>query len=515
MAFVADFARQFPDRVAVVMNGDGAKITYSELDARSVRIANSLAQAGLGFGSAVGVLLENAIHTYEVMWACQRSGIRYTPLNTRLTVEEIAYILNDCGAEIFITSPKFAAVASEVAGLTPNVRRRFCVSGSIDGHEDLDAIASTMSDAPEYEELEGHPMMYSSGTTGKPKGVKRGHTRAPAGSAAPIAVFMTTPMAYDEQTVYLNPAPLYHAAPMGWSMAVHRYGGTVVCMDHFNEVDALQLIEKHGVTHAQFVPTMFVRMLKLPASERTRFDLSSLRAVVHAAAPCPVEVKQQMIEWWGNIIYEYCAATEGHGITWIGPEEWLSHPGSVGKPLLGEIHICADDLSELPRGEVGVIWFGGVPVQLEYHNDPAKTAESTHPQGWLTVWDMGWVDEDGYLYLTDRKSHMIISGGVNIYPQESEDLLIAHPMVADAAVIGVPDDEMGEQVKGVVILADPSKASPEVERELIDYLKTRLASYKCPKSIDFVTELPRQENGKLIKRALRDRYWSAKGSRII
>ena len=506
MAHLADLALKYPDRHAVVMNGGGA-ITYGELNRRSIQIANALRAAGLQWGSPVAILIENSLATYEVLWACQRSGIRYTPLNTRLTAEEIAYIVNDCGAEIFLTSPKFADVAEAVVALTPNVRHRFSTGVSFSAHQSLDEVAAQQPVTPEYEELEGQPMLYSSGTTGKPKGVKRGHVEAPAGSANPIAAFMTTPMGYDADTVYLNPAPLYHAAPLGWSMAVHRYGGTVVCMDKFDERETLALIERHRVTHAQFVPTMFVRMLKMPQADRERHDLSSLKAVVHAAAPCPIEVKRQMLDWWGPIVYEYCGATEGHGITWIGPEEWLAHPGSVGKPLFGEVHICGDNFEELPQGEVGVIWFGGVPVQLEYHNDPVKTAESHHPKGWLTVWDMGWVAEDGYLYLTDRKSYMIISGGVNIYPQESEDLLISHPLVADAAVIGVPDEEMGEQVKAVVILTDHTRDGDEAEAELIAYLKSHLASYKCPKTIDFVTELPRQENGKLYKRALRDRYW--------
>ena len=495
--------------------GDGRSLTYKQLDDRSLQIANALHAEGLEWDAPVACLLENAPHTYEVMWACQRSGLRYSPLNTHLTPEEIAYITNDCGAKIFITSPKYADLAASVMALTPNVKHRYSVGGSVADHEDLDALAASKPLVPAFPQLEGQTMFYSSGTTGKPKGVKRGHVEAPIGSLNPLAAFQTTPLGYDFDTVYLNPAPLYHAAPLGWSMAVHRFGGTVVCMEKFDALKVLELIEKYKVTHAQFVPTMFVRMLKLAEGERTKHDISSLRAVVHAAAPCPVDVKRQMIEWWGPIIYEFCAATEGHGITWISPQEWLDHPGSVGKPLLGEIHICGDDFEELPQGEIGVIWFGGVPVQLEYHNDPTKTAESHHPQGWLTVWDMGWVDAEGYLYLSDRKSHMIISGGVNIYPQESEDLLISHPLVLDAAVIGVPDEEMGEQVKGVVMLDDPSKASPETEALLIDYLKSKLATYKCPKSIDFVTELPRMENGKLYKRALRDRYWSATGSRII
>jgi acyl-CoA synthetase (AMP-forming)/AMP-acid ligase II len=276
-------------------------------------------------------------------------------------------------------------------------------------------------------------------------------------------------------------------------------------MERFDAVEALALIERYHVTHAQFVPTMFVRMLKLAREERERFDLSSLRAVIHAAAPCPVEVKRQMIDWWGLIIHEYYAGSEGNGFCAIESSDWLVHPGSVGRPVAGAVHVVGPDGHELPAGEVGVVYFEG-GARFEYHNDPAKTADAYDGRGWSTLGDIGYLDTDGYLYLTDRQSHMIISGGVNIYPQEAEDVLLLHPAVADAAVIGVPHPEMGEEVKAVVQLVDPSAAGPELERELIDHCRTELAAFKCPRSVDFDAELPRLPTGKLAKRLLRDRY---------
>jgi fatty-acyl-CoA synthase len=293
---------------------------------------------------------------------------------------------------------------------------------------------------------------------------------------------------------------------------MQRLGATVVVMERFDAEQCLQLIERHKVTHAQFVPTMFVRLLRLPDEVRTRYDTSSLQVVVHAAAPCPVEIKRQMIEWWGPIIHEYYAGTEDIGGTFITAAEWLDHPGSVGQPS-DECHIVGDDGVEVAPGEVGVVYFAnGRP--FEYHNDPEKTASIADEHGWRTLGDVGYLDEDGYLYLTDRKAHMIISGGVNIYPQEAENVIVGHPGVADVAVIGVPDPEMGEAVKAVVELVDPSAASPEMEAELLAHCREQLATYKCPASIDFTETLPRSDNGKLYKRLLREQYWAGHDSLI-
>jgi acyl-CoA synthetase (AMP-forming)/AMP-acid ligase II len=366
----------------------------------------------------------------------------------------------------------------------------------------VDAQPST----PIRDEMEGDFLLYSSGTTGRPKGIKRALALAPMGQGPPAAVPFLQALGFASGDVYLCPAPLYHAAPLAWSMAAHRLGGTVVVMERFDPAECLALIERYHVTHAQFVPTMFVRMLKLPEEERSTWDVSSLEAVVHAAAPCPVDVKQAMIDWWGPIISEYYSATEGIGATFITAPDWLAHRGSVGKAMMGVAHILDDAGNELPSGEVGAVWFSG-GVEFNYHNDPQKTAEATDARGYSTVGDVGYLDEEGYLYLTDRKAFMIISGGVNIYPQEAENVLINHPKVLDVGVIGVPDAEMGEAVKAIVQPADWDDAGPELEAELIAYCRDHLASYKCPRSVDFDKELPRLDTGKLYKKQLRARYW--------
>jgi acyl-CoA synthetase (AMP-forming)/AMP-acid ligase II len=315
-------------------------------------------------------------------------------------------------------------------------------------------------------------------------------------------------------SIYLSPAPNYHAAPLRFIMSMLRLGATCVVMEKFDAIQALQLIERHRVTHSQWVPTMFVRMMKLSEEERARFDVSSLTCAIHAAAPCPVPIKQQLIEWWGPIVHEYYAGTEANGFTAINSEEWLAHKGSVGRPLRGEVHIVGEDGSELPLGEPGAIYFGGGGT-FEYHNDPEKTAQSYNEQGWSTLGDIGYLDEEGYLYLTDRTANMIISGGVNIYPQEAENLLVTHPKVVDAAVFGVPNPDFGEEVKAVVQLAPGCEAGPELERELITYCEAQLARLKCPRSIDFERELPRHPNGKLYKRLLKQRYWGGHQTTII
>jgi acyl-CoA synthetase (AMP-forming)/AMP-acid ligase II len=313
--------------------------------------------------------------------------------------------------------------------------------------------------------------------------------------------------------VYLCPAPLYHSAPLVWSMSLQRFGAAVVVMEHFDPEECLSLIERYRVTDAQFVPTMFTRMLRLPAEVRDRYDVSSLRVVTHAAAPCPVSIKREMLGWWGPIIHEYYSGTEDIGNTFISAAEWLAHPGSVGKPAM-ECHIVGPDGAELPPGEAGLVYFAGGRA-FAYHNDPGKTESITNEQGWRTLGDIGYLDSDGYLYLTDRQAHMIISGGVNIYPQEAENVLAGHPAVADVAVIGVPDDEMGEAVKAVVVLVDPALAGPGLEAELLAYCRAELATYKCPRSVDFTGSLPRSEAGKLYKRVLRERYWAGHGSLVI
>jgi long-chain acyl-CoA synthetase len=499
-------ARQHPDKPAYVMAGSGEIVTYRQLDERSNQLAHLLRGAGLRRGDSIALMLENHPRFFEICWAAQRSGLYYTAISSRLTVAEAAYIVRDCGARVFVTSSSKAEVAAGLVGATPDVEVRLMLDGTIEGYDAYEEAVAPHPTTPVPDESQGVDMLYSSGTTGQPKGVK---VPLPEGAVdAPSTVLVLGQMLYgfDEDATYLSPAPLYHAAPLRFTMAIHRIGGTVVVMERFDPEDFLRLIDEHRVTHTQLVPTMFVRMLKLPDEVRARYDLSSLRVAIHAAAPCPVPVKERMIEWWGPKIHEYYAGTEGNGFCAISSEEWLEHRGSVGRPLLGELHILDEEGNELPPGDPGTVYFAS-ESQFEYHNDPEKTAASRNERGWSTLGDVGYVDEDGYLYLTDRKAYMIISGGVNIYPQEAENALTMHPKVLDVAVIGVPNEDFGEEVKAIVQPAAGVEAGPDLERELIAYCREQLADYKCPRSVDFRDELPRHPTGKLYKRLLRDEYW--------
>jgi acyl-CoA synthetase (AMP-forming)/AMP-acid ligase II len=518
-------AAKNPDKPAVIMAATGETITYRELNDRSNQLAQLFWDAGLRFGDHVAVLMDNNPRYLEVCWAAQRSGLFYTALNWHFTAEEAAYIIDDCDAEAIIVSAGTRAVAEQLIDLMPKVRIRLAVGGAIgstseahDGYLDYDDAIAAFPAEPIAEELEGTPMLYSSGTTGRPKGIKYHIQRTPIGTAPAQLLAMTTFFAFDESSVYLSPAPLYHSAPLFYCMSTLRLGATVVVMEQFDPLRALEYIERYRITHSQWVPTMFVRMWKLTDEERSRYDLSSHRVAVHAAAPCPVDVKHRMMEWWGPIIMEYYSSTEGAGATIISGEDWLAHPGSVGRSMLGPIHIVDDeDGRVLPPGEIGVVWFEPLSSRpgFEYHKDPEKTRDSMNEQGWSTVGDMGYLDDDGYLFLTDRKTFMIVSGGVNIYPQEAENVLVDHPKVFDVAVFGVPNEEMGEEVKAVVQPVSWDDAGPALERELLDYCRSRLAHYKCPVTVDFERELPRQPTGKLYKRLLRDRYWGERDSRIV
>jgi acyl-CoA synthetase (AMP-forming)/AMP-acid ligase II len=507
-------AERRPQAPAVIMGSNGETVAYGDLDDRSRRFAAALRAAGIPAGAHIAILMENNARYLEVTWAAQRSGLCYTAINSHLRHAEVQYILDDCGAVALISSE---AVADLVAALDlSRLRLKVVAAGTLPGFEEYGHLLSQADPSDLASEQEGREMLYSSGTTGRPKGVRKSLPGTPMGdpAAAPVQVAAgIAAMGGGPTSVYLSPAPLYHSAPLVWSMSMQRVGAAVVVMERFDPRQCLDLIERYRVTHAQFVPTMFVRMLRLPPEERSRYDVSSLQFVVHAAAPCPIPVKRQMIEWWGPIINEYYSGTEDIGSSHITSEEWLAHPGSVGRPR-DECHIVGPDGEEVPAGHSGVIYFaGGRP--FEYHGDPGKTASVTNGRGWRTLGDIGYLDDDGYLYLTDRQAHMIISGGVNIYPQEAENVLAGHPAVTDVAVIGVPDEEMGEAVRAVVQAADPAAAGPELEGELLQYCRAELATYKCPRSIDFVTELPRDENGKLYKRVLRERYWEGHDSLVV
>ncbi|MEL6530855.1 MAG: acyl-CoA synthetase, partial [Pseudomonadota bacterium] len=451
------------------------------------------------------VLLENRIEYFPLFWGSQRTGTLLVPISTRLTAPEIAYIVKDSGAKLLVTSLAFDGVLPEIRAACPDVE--ILLAGS-DGGESFDAALSAQSDEPIEDQRAGAVMLYSSGTTGRPKGIRPAPPEDPD-PQAPVPLMglamMGAGMPADGSMVYLSPAPLYHAAPLGWCSTAQRLGGTVVVVEKFDPEGVLAAIEKYKVTDSQWVPTHFVRSLKLDPAIRTKYDLSSHQRALHAAAPCPVPIKQEMIEWWGPIINEYYAGSEGIGMTLVKSPEWLQYPGTVGKAIYGTLHICGPDGEELPAGQDGLIYFENALLPT-YHNDPEKTAEAMHPKGWMTLGDIGHVNEEGYLFLTDRKSHMIISGGVNIYPQEIENLLVTHDKVMDAAVIGAPDPDFGEKVVAVVQPIDMADAGEALEAELRDFLAPNLAHIKMPKLFDFRPELPREANGKLYKRELRDEY---------
>lgn len=508
---IADHAVNVADSPALIMAGGGT-ISYGELHTASRRVAALLHAAGLRRGDGVAILLPNRPEFLEICWGCQLSGLYYTPVNTHLTFDEVAYIVEDCEARALFVDATFADLAGKLLDDNPQLDVLVSVGGSLPGWRHYEDALSAAGD--EFPASDGSEMLYSSGTTGRPKAVRRPLPMENGSWAqAVLELALTRGYGMDQSSVYLSPAPLYHAAGVNYTMAVNRVGAASIIMGKFDAEEVLRLIETHRVTYAQFVPTMFIRMLKLPRDVREKYDVSSLRCVIHAAAPCPVDVKHQMMEWFGPILHEYYGGTEGFAGTTIGPEEWLAHPGSVGRPM-SPVHVLSDDGTELPAGEPGELYFEGGP-DFEYFKDPAKTASVSNERGWRSLGDIGYVDEEGYLYLTDRSTFMVVSGGVNIYPQEAENLLVMHPKLVDAAVFGVPNDEFGEEVKAVVQPIDGVTPGPDLEAELIEYCRAHLAGYKCPRSIEFDPELPRDPNGKLYKRRIRERYWQGRSSRIV
>jgi long-chain acyl-CoA synthetase len=515
--FPGAFVDTLGDKPAVIMAGSGFTQTFAELDAAANRLSHVLRSAGLQPGDHVALCMENHDRYLEVLWGCRYAGLIFTAASSRLTSGELAYILDDCGARAFITSRYLADQAAEIIADTPGVQLRLMLDGTIDGYESYEEATARQSSVPLADRIAGTDMLYSSGTTGRPKGVLQPFEQRPLESSAmAVAELLKALYGATSESVYLSPAPLYHAAPLRFCMAMHTIGSTVVVMEHFDAEQYLQLVETHRVTHSQVVPTMFVRMMKLDPEVRTRYDLSSLQCVIHAAAPCPIPVKKGIIDWFGPVIHEYYAGTEGNGFVYCNSEMWLSHEGTVGRPIACVIHICDDAGEELPTGESGTIYFEG-GASFEYHNDADKTRGSRHAKGWTTLGDVGYVDDEDYLYLTDRKAYMIISGGVNIYPQEAENVLVTHPDVIDVAVFGVPNEEFGEEVKAVVeprqMPADPA-AEAAMASELIRFCRSQLADVKCPRSIDFRPALPRHPTGKLYKRLLKDEYWKAAGRSI-
>ncbi|XVQ09552.1 acyl-CoA synthetase [Spirillospora sp. CA-255316] len=507
-----------PTKPAVIMADKGETVTYAELEERSLRLAHALQERGLVPGDCIAVLSENTPHYFEIYWAAMRSGFYFTTLNTSLGLDEHLHIITDSGVRALFVSVTKAEIGAQIARHTPDLALHAAFGGPIEGYVDLDNLIAASTDDPLADQPAGQDMLYSSGTTGKPKGIRAPlPERQVTEPGNPLIEVFGPRYGLGFDNVYLSPAPLYHAAPLRFCAMIQALGGTVVVLSKFDAEGALAAIEKYGVTHSQWVPTMFVRMLKLPAEVRERYDLSSMQVAIHAAAPCPVEVKERMIDWWGPVFEEYYSATETHGITLIDSQEWLERPGSVGRASLGILHICDEsslDQPELAVGETGLVYFERDEMPFVYHNDPIKTREAQHPHHptWSTTGDIGRVDADGYLYLTDRKAFVIISGGANIYPQEAENVLTLHPAVFDVAVLGVPDPEMGESVKAVVQLAPGQEGSDELADELIAYVRERIAHYKAPRSIDFVADLPRTPTGKLVKGVLKQQYLQSQPS---
>ena len=508
--YTGEYAKRHPEKPAIIMASSGETVTYAELEARSNRLAHLLRSLGLARLDHYAIFMENNSRYIEACGAGERSGLYYTCVNSDLTAGELAYIVNNSESRVLITSVEKLGLAREALETCPKVELCLVADGSGEGERiiGLDEATAAMPSCPISDESIGAPMLYTSGTTGRPKGVFRQLPHQTPAKPLPVAAFLRGLYRYREGMIYLSPAPLYHAAPLGAVNLTIRTGGAAIIMERFDPERYLALVQTYRVTHSQLVPTMFARMLRLPEATRLRRDLSSLEVAFHAAAPCPVPVKEAMIDWWGPIIHEYYGATEGVGFTACTSEEWLARKGTVGKAVFGDLHILDDAFQPCPPGTPGRIWFKP-PSPFEYFKDPQKTLESRSPDAALsTVGDIGYVDEAGWLHLTDRASFTIISGGVALYPQECENLLVTHPKVADAAVFGVPNDDLGEEVKAVVQPMPGVAPGPGLAEELIAFLSRSLSRQKLPRSIDFEAELPRQPTGKLYKRLLRDRYWS-------
>ncbi len=511
-------AARTPDKPAVVEADTGRVVTYRELEDGSIRFGHWLRDRGLGVGDHIAVLAVNDARAYELYWGAIRSGMYITFVNTHLGADEAAYIVDDCGAAVFVASAALVDLATEVANRATGVRERVAIGGTLPGFARYEDVIGRFPAIAADDQPRGTDMLYSSGTTGRPKGITPALTGRQVGDepGPHVTEMMRRRFGFDSDSVYFAPSPVYHAAPLRYGAGALALGGTVVMAKRFDAEQCLDVIERYGVTHSQWMPTHFVRMLRLPDDVRAHYDVATLRVAIHAAAPCPVDVKRAMLDWWGEVIHEYYSSTESIGITVISPEEWRAKPGSVGRGApygTGILHVCGEDGAELPAGEIGLIYFERNDYTFEYHGDPVKTAEAHHPDRptWRTNGDIGYVDEDGYLFLTDRAKFTIISGGVNFYPQEIENVLTFHPRVDDVAVVGVPDDEMGQRVVAFVAPRENDSAGPELEHELIEYCRASLARFKAPRAVEFVDSLPRTPTGKLVKGALAELYARKEG----
>jgi long-chain acyl-CoA synthetase len=510
-------AAEHPDQPAIIMAQSGEAVTYGEYEHACNRVAHFMRNAGLQRGDHISILMENSLPMLEIEGAAERIGLYYTLVNAYLTSNEVAYILTNSRSRLFFTSTAMREVADAAAAACPQLEHLLMagLDRPTGRWEPLESTVAGLPPEPVPNESLGLAMMYSSGTTGRPKGILRLMPEVSPDDQLPLMAFAKVLFSFREGMTYLSPAPLYHSAPQGGVSAALRLGSTVVVMERFDAEHWLALVEKYRVTHCQMVPTMFSRLLRLPEAVRARYDVSSLEGIVHGAAPCPVPIKKAIIDWFGPIVTEYYGATESNGFTWCDSSQWLERPGTVGRAIRGELLILDDNGEVCPPGVDGTVWFKGATA-FDYFEDPVKTAESRTADGTTsTVGDVGHVDSEGYLYLTDRKSYVIISGGVNVYPQETENLLATHPAVFDVAVIGVPNEDLGEEVKAVVQPVDPAAAGPRLEQELIDFCRAQLAHFKCPRTVDFVDDLPRLPTGKLYKRFLRDKYWADHRTSIV
>ena len=504
-------AERDPDHLAVV-EPDGAEHRAGDVLARANQIVHGLRALGLQTGDGIASLLPNSLPPVELYLAALQAGWYLTPINYHLTGPEVAYIVGDCDAKAFFAHERFAdagAGAMEELGFPKEAR--FAVGGDIDGFRAFDEVKDGQPDTRPDDRTAGLTMHYTSGTTGRPKGVRRPLSGIDPDTAAEmfgmfLALFGIMP---NEDNVHLATSPNYHTAVSTFAGNALHLGHTVVFMDKWAPEETLRVIERYKCTHTHMVPTQFHRMLALPDDVKAKYDVSSMKWAIHAAAPCPIPVKRAMLDWWGPVIYEYYGATEGGG-TLATPEDWIAHPGTVGKPWpISHVKILDDEGNEVPTGDIGTVWMKMDTGDFEYKGDQAKTDES-HRDGFFTVGDMGHVDAEGFLYLSDRKSDMIISGGVNIYPAEIESEFLTHPKVGDVAVFGIPDDDWGEQIKAVIEPAQGVQPGDELAAELIAHVEGSLAKYKWPKTIDFIEEMPRDPSGKLYKRKLRDPYWEGR-----
>jgi acyl-CoA synthetase (AMP-forming)/AMP-acid ligase II len=505
------WADRDPSRPAVVVPG-GETLTYGELAAKSRWLERDWISKGISPGDRVAVVMENRTDYVVVAIAALRCGVRLVAVNVHLTRAEAVHVIYDSDARLIVASERFADLVAEAAGASPAVEAVQIVGEVRDGYEGLYGGAESDS-APvirpsaDNAVRQGAFMFYSSGTTGKPKGILREMPDVSFEQGDPLTANFPLTWGFDQDLVWLNSAPLYHAYPLQTCTSVVRWGGTLVLTEKFDAEESLRIVEEFGVTHTSMVPTMFVRFLRLPEDVRRRYDVSSIRLAIHAGAACPVPVKRAMMEWWGPVLYEFYGGSENIGMVLITPDEWLAHPGSVGRPAPGTISVLGEDHAPVAPYERGTIWFDHAP-NFSYHHSPEKTEGVFDADGRATLGDLGYLDEGGYLYLDGRRTDLIISGGVNIYPAEIESRLVEHPAVLDVAVIGVPDEEYGQRVEAFVQLDSGVAGDAELERELLEFCRKELASFKCPRSVTFEESLPRTPAGKLLKRVLMERVWT-------